>query len=109
MITSWFFPLQTFPIATFVQVLFTFVYLLNLPFNCSSYICFLNKSWGEIQRSFIQEFYYELGAEFTPVDDNNNMTNVKFNQHPDNPLLTDGWDRVRHVFRIEGDRLMLLT
>lgn len=43
------------------------------------------------------------------VDSNNIRTTVKLNQHPHHPLLIDGWNRVRSLFQIKENRMILFT
>jgi hypothetical protein len=63
----------------------------------------------ELPRYFVYDFYEELGDTFILMDAYKHIIEVKFNKHARHPLMTENWLRVRDVFGISGDRLMLFT
>lgn len=65
--------------------------------------------YGEIPTDFVVEFFDELGDTFLLLDRFKNKISIKFNKNRGHALMTENWLRVREVFGIYGNRLMLFT
>jgi hypothetical protein len=65
--------------------------------------------YGELDPSFVQQRYHELGVNFIVMNRRCRIMTVKFNLSYRHPLITEGWSELRSFLGIHGNKMLLMT
>ncbi|XP_045822019.1 uncharacterized protein LOC123914903 [Trifolium pratense] len=70
----------------------------------------VGQPFGELEPTFINQIAHELDEEIILINRYlSARLPVKFNCSLTKPLITEGWEEMRKVFRIEGNQLLTMT
>jgi hypothetical protein len=65
--------------------------------------------YGELDPTFVQQHYHELGVNFMVINRRSRIMTVKFNLSYFHPLITEGWPELRSFLGIDGNKMLLMT
>lgn len=65
--------------------------------------------YSELNPRFVQQHYHELELSFIVMNRRCRIMTVKFNLSYYHPLITKGWAELRSFFRIDGNKMLLMT
>lgn len=65
--------------------------------------------YGELDPTFVQKHYHELGVNFIVMYRRCRIMTVKFNLSYHHPLITEGWSELRIFLQIDGNKILLMT